>query len=278
MRDGHLLIVTGKGGTGRSAITAALARSRGAAGQRVLAIALDDGQGLAAHLELESLDAEPASASGVQACRVVPTAAYDEYVRRRIGRTPLRLAARVFRSVAEVVPGIRDVVLIGKVVAEAMSSAWDAVVVDGMPAGQISSILRAPGTIEALAPEGSVRAEAATLRTVLQDPARTEIVIVATPDELAVAEARAVVLGADRHRLTAARRFVVNRVLEDPGFTALPPHDGPAAQAAALHLRLRSEQQAVLEQFPATTSLPLLLGLHRPAEVSGLLARAIASP
>ena len=272
MRDGRLLIVTGKGGTGRSAITAAIALSRQGTGRRVLAMALDDGRGLAAHLGLRSIGAAPVVGSGVHASRVIPSAALDEYVRSRIGRNPLRLAARVFRSVAEVVPGVRDVVLIGKVIAEAISGAWDVVVVDGPPAGQVSSLLRAPATIETLAPEGTVRAEAATLRSVLQDPVRTQIVVVATPDELAVAEAAAVLAGADQLGLTSSRRLVANRVLQDPGFTAPPGRDGAAGAAAVLHLGLRSEQQAILDRFRADTLLPLLFGTHRPEAVAAALA------
>ncbi|MEE9298854.1 MAG: ArsA-related P-loop ATPase [Acidimicrobiia bacterium] len=273
MLDRRLLIVTGKGGVGRSAVTAALARARARRGERVLALALGAGPGLAAHLGAAELTAVPRTAAeGVRGSEVVPDAALDEYVRRRIGANPLRLASRVFRVLAHAVPGIRDIVLLGKVVFEATEGVWDAVVVDAPPAGQIDSTLRAPSVIESLVPSGTVHDEAARLRTVLQDEDQTEIVTVATPDELALSEAGGVAATADDLGLTRSRVLIANRVLEDPGFSSPPPEDFESGAAARLHLGLRSEQQPLLSAARAAVHLPLLFGLSSPAEIAAALA------
>lgn len=276
--DGRLLIVTGKGGVGRSAVTAALARSRAVAGMRVLALAFDGTQGLAAHLGLVELTATPAAGvDGVHAAAVVPESALDEYVRHRLGANPLRLATRVFRGVARIVPGVRDIVLIGKAIYEANRGLWDGVIVDAPPAGKIDSSLQAPATIESIAPGGTVREEATRLRTTLQDDEQSGLVLVATPDELALTEAKGVIDTANQLGLTSLRIRVANRVLEDPGFAVPPDADTASAVAARLHLELRAEQQRLLTTFPAAVRLPLLLGPRTSVEVSAALAGHLSS-
>lgn len=273
MLDTPLILVTGKGGVGRSAVASALARVRAGRGERVLAIAIDRGAGLAAHLGAASLGHTPTAVGpNLSGSIVDPASALDEYVRLRSGSMPVAVAARAFRMLALTVPGVREIVLIGKVWHEIHAGPWDSVIVDAPPAGQVQSTMQAPATIAELVPRGSVHDEATTMAHTLADPDVTGLVIVATPEELALTEAEQVDTAATVAGMSSARRLVLNRVLQAPGFSTLPRQRGPRREAAALHLEVLASQTALAPTAEAGAVLPLLFGTHSPTEVSVTLA------
>lgn len=271
-----LLIVTGKGGTGRSALTAALALRSARLGKRVLAIAMTDGDGLAAHLSAEHLGYQAHEVrDGLWAMEVDPAAALEEYLRLQLHVPLLGPPVRGLAVLAETVPGIRDTVVIGKVLFEARSGEWDLIVADGPPTGQVVSYLRAPSTIEGMVPSGRVRSQAAWMRALLADPDRAGLILTATPEELPVAEARETLAALDAEPLVPVDAVVLNRVLPAPEFAreeveSLP--DGPTRQAALLHLAVTESQQEWLSALPEPARLPYLFGVHTPAEVAVHLA------
>lgn len=276
MFDRRLTIVTGKGGVGRSAVASAIARARAHRGERVLALAIDRGAGLAAHLGEPGLDHDPVEVGPLLHGAVAdPASALDEYVGLRVGSMPLALASRLFRGLALTVPGVRDIVLIGKAWYEAERRDWDAVVVDATPAGQIQSILHAAGTIADLVPRGSVHDQARAMQAALADAATTEMVVVSTAEELALTEAEEVFAASDSAGVSTTRMLVLNRVLPQPDFTGLPPASGPIHDAASLHFEMHAAQQRATRKVTADLSLPLLFGTHSPTDVSTTLAEAL---
>jgi anion-transporting ArsA/GET3 family ATPase len=276
--DQRLVIVTGKGGVGRSAVASAIARTRAARGERILALAIDRGRGLAAHLGVPTLSHDPTPIyPNLHAAVVDPSSALEEYVRLQV-RAPIAVAGRVFRLLALTVPGVRDIVLVGKVWHEGTAGDWDAVIVDASPAGQIQSIVRAPGTIADLVPRGTVHDQAQRMAATLADPEATSLVVVATPEELPLTEAGEVLAAADEAGITPNRSLVLNRVLQPGGFIDLPPIPGPAREAAALQLEVEAAQSIRITQAGADQLLPLLLGSHRPSDVSSALAARLEAP
>lgn len=273
-------MVTGKGGTGRSAIAAALAIAGGRHGRRVLALAVDSGVGLAHHLGCEGLGSEPQRVGHVAAARVDPARALDQYLRLRTRLPAAGSAARMFSALADAVPGVRDTLVLGKIVYEATRPHWDLVVVDADPTGRILSRLRAGSTVRGLVSRGPVREEAEWLDRVLADPRHTAAVLVATPEDLPVSEAREFRDAIDAEPSIAIGEVVANRVLPDPDFTASQARatKGAAGAAATLHLRLHRAQQAPLRALRAHRHLPLLFGLHTPAEVAQSLADLVERP
>jgi anion-transporting ArsA/GET3 family ATPase len=268
--------VTGKGGTGRSAVTAALARAAASRGADVLALALGEPGGLADHLGVAALGPEPCGAGpGVSAAAVEPVAALAEYLRLRFGPGPVRTAARVFGAVAQAVPGVRDIVVIGKAVHEARRGGWDHVIVDGYPTGQIESVLAAPGAIAEVAGRGAIREQAAGLLDVLRDPESTSFVVVTAPAELALTEAVEFESVADRLEMTRARSLVVNWVVPDPGFAAPPEQSGPQREAAEFCLGVVARQQHLLASHSPDRLLPWLFGAGPPTAVATALAEEL---
>jgi anion-transporting ArsA/GET3 family ATPase len=274
--DRRLQIVTGKGGTGRSAVAASLALHAARRGQRVLAVAMADPLGLASHLRTGELGSDPVEARpGLHASAIDAGAAIDEYLRIRLRVPRLAVVTRAFRVLAETVPGIRDTVVIGKLLWEAARPRWDLVVADAPAAGQVLSFLRAPTTIEGLLPASRVRDQAAWMRHMLADEALTGIVVVATPEELPVTEAVETVEVLSRERLCHISAVVGNRVLPElavptSAVEAEPP--GRRRDAAQFHLALAAEQETHLLDLQPTITFPLLFGIRTPGEVASRLA------
>jgi anion-transporting ArsA/GET3 family ATPase len=276
MLERRLLIVTGKGGVGRSALSAAAALHAAKHGRRVLAIAMTDPVGLGAHLRVPTLGPDVVVVRpGLNALAVDPAAALDEYLRLRLKVPRFGPATRAFRVLAETVPGIRDTVVMGKILYEAGRDKWDLVVADAPPTGQVMSYLRAPATIESLVPSGRVKEQSAWMRNTLADPGLTGLMIAATPEELPVAEAVETLSTLTAEGLVGVAGVVANRVLPPLAIAAdriaLEPA-GPRRAAAALHLEVETAQRTHLARLRPDITFPLLFGLRTPGEVASQLS------
>jgi anion-transporting ArsA/GET3 family ATPase len=117
----RLVIVTGKGGTGKTTVAATLARAAAGAGRRVLAADLDPDEPL---IRLLDPGAEPAGYTGrqldagLQVIRIEPFAALAEYLGLQIGARGLIervLRNRGFRELMAASPGWRELITLGKI-------------------------------------------------------------------------------------------------------------------------------------------------------------------
>ncbi len=279
----RVVMVSGKGGTGKSALAAALAIRAAREGRRVLAAAMAGGQGLAAHFGIAELAPEPREVGrGIDAMAIERAAALDEYLRLqlRVPRAaPLRPFARGLDVFAEAVPGIRDVITVGKLLYDASNGPWDLIVADAPPTGQLLSYLRAPATIATLAPSGRVLQQAEWMAGLLADPAFASLVLVTLPEELSVTETQEAVAGLGAEPLVDLYDIVANRVLPPPPDAdpeELPP--GPHRDAALLHAGRHAGQSDWLAELPPGPRLPYLFGLLTPGEVSARLADEWGTP
>ncbi len=277
MLDRRLLFVSGKGGVGKSAVTAALATVAARRGRRVLVMGLVDHIGLASHFGVDHLSYRAQEIRpGLFALAVDRSSALDEYLRLQVPTpkaAPTGPITAALAAVVDTVPGVREIVSIGKPIYELWQDEWDLVIVDAVPLGQLISYLRAPITIRDLVPSGRVREQAARMRAALLDPSTSGLVLVVTPEELPVAETvQALDQLADEPVIDVAG-ITVNRVLpplDSIDIAALPP--GPHADAAMLHTQLVAEQASWLASLPRDVELPYLFGLHTPPEVAARLA------
>ncbi|HSR26118.1 MAG TPA: ArsA-related P-loop ATPase [Candidatus Eisenbacteria bacterium] len=194
----RILFVTGKGGTGKSTIAAALALVAAASGRRVLCVDVDVKGDLARALGAEPVGFRPRTLQpGVSALALHPEESLQEYLRiyfkvPRFARlTPL---ARVLDFVATGVPGTREMLVVGKIAYEERRQvdgrpAWDVIVVDGVATGQVLPQLSAARSMMELTRGGMMRAQTEWVDRTLTDPRRTLLAICALPEEMAVVEA-----------------------------------------------------------------------------------------
>lgn len=277
MFDHSLLLVSGKGGVGKSAITAALGILAARRGLSVLAVSMTEDVGLGTHLGVDRLRyAAQEIRPGVHALAIDRSRALDEYIRLQLHApriAPLGPVARGLNALADTVPGIRDIITIGKALFEADSDRWDLVIADAPPLGQVTSYLRAPVTIAGLVPVGRVRDQALRYQEQLSDATFAGLALVATPEELPVVETL------ERHHdiseAIEVSGVITNRVLSPLGVseeTLVGESAGPHRDAGLLQRGLYSAQRRWGAQLPDGPQVPYLFGVHTPGEVAVRIA------
>jgi anion-transporting ArsA/GET3 family ATPase len=174
----RLHFVTGKGGTGKSTIAAALALALAAGGRKVLLVEVEGRQGIAQLFDVPPLpyqEVKIATADGggqVNALAIDTEAAFLEYLDMFYnlgiaGRAMRRIGAVEFATT--IAPGLRDVLLTGKIKeivvradkpAKSGQLVYDAIVVDAPPTGRISRFLDVTKAVSELAKGGPVHSQA----------------------------------------------------------------------------------------------------------------------
>ena len=175
LNKARLHFVTGKGGTGKTTVAAALALTLAAGGRRVLLAEVEGRQGIAQLFDVPPLPYEEvkvATADGgghVNALAIDLEAAFLEYLDMFYN---LGIAGRAMRRVGAIefattiAPGLRDVLLTGKIKEAAVRldankrPAYDAIVVDSPPTGRITRFLDVTKALSDIAKGGPVHSQA----------------------------------------------------------------------------------------------------------------------
>jgi anion-transporting ArsA/GET3 family ATPase len=242
--DRRLLIVTGKGGVGKTTTSAALAQLAADRGKRTLVCELDAKGNLSHFLECGPTQFAPREVSpNLFAMSMDSEESLKEYLSLQL-RLPLLVRIgplnRIFEYVATAAPGVREILTIGKMVWEVRERHWDLIVVDAVASGHIVGQLTAPQSINELVSVGLIRQQTDWMLEILGDPAITGLIITATPEEMPVNETLELTarLRADTNVDLAA--VVINRVLpelfgrrEEETFDALNTPERRAAVAEA---------------------------------------------
>lgn len=274
MLDKRLVIVSGKGGVGKSAVTAGLALLAQRSGLRVLAVEMASAGGVSTHLSAGPLEFEPRELRpGLHAMRMVRSEALLEYLALQLklpGMGRFGAVARAFDALATAAPAVREIITIGKLLWEVREDKWDLVVADAPPTGQIGSYLRAPVSIAELVPTGRIRSQSAWMGETLVDPAITSLVLVTLPEELPTTETLQTMDWLEGEQVVPQPTVIANRVLSPIEDEATPA--GPAGEMVALHRSLWAEQQRWLEKLPVDLQIPYLFGLFTPAEVAARIS------
>lgn len=277
MLDKRLIVVSGKGGVGKSAIASGLAQLATRRGKRVLVVDMSDGGGLAAHLSTGPLEFEPREIRpGLFAMRMVRSDALLEYLTLQLsirGLNRFGAFARAFDALATAAPAVREIVAMGKVLWEVREQKWDLVVADAPPTGQIGSYLRAPTSISELVPTGRIQRQAAWMSHTLNDPKTTELLLVSLAEELPTIETTETLNWLDDAKLIPPPTVFANRVLGP--LHAKAGGEGPILETALHHGSVYNEQQTWLKHLKPDATLPYLFGLLTPSEVSARLSEEL---
>jgi anion-transporting ArsA/GET3 family ATPase len=286
--DRRLLFFTGKGGVGKSTVTASVAFLAAARGKRVLLVEVASSGNLTALFEHGPVGFEPVQVHpGVFVMQMDTEASLREYLRLNL-RVPVlgRLGpmARVFDFVANAAPGVKEILTVGKICWElraalAGNAPWDLIVVDAAATGHVVGQLDAPRAIQGLVQVGPVRQQTDWMVALLSDPALTALNVVTSPEEMPVNETIELVTRAREELTVPLGAVIVNRVLpelfthaDEVTFNALRDpaaldvlHDGAGPgstavlDAARLAVSLRRSRSVHLAALRAAVDLPMLL-------------------
>lgn len=197
----RLHVVTGKGGTGKTTIAAALALHLAAGGGNVLLIEVEGRQGIAQLFDVPQLPYEERKVAvardggDVHALAIDPEDALYEYLDLyyHLGRAGRALRkAGVVEFATTVAPGVRDVLLTGKAYEavrrrQGQRFVYDAVVVDAPPTGRIGHFLNVNTEVAGLAKVGPIRRQADSIMELLRSP-RSAVHLVTLLEEMPVQE------------------------------------------------------------------------------------------
>jgi len=218
----RLLVITGKGGVGKSTVSAALALALARSGQRTLLCEVNSGGGATALLGYPPAGPELARLDGeLWSVDVRPAEAMREYVLSKIRFE--RVYHAVFenplvRAFLRFIPSLAETVMLGKVCwhmreTDGQRKRWDAVVLDAPATGHALTFLGVPQVLLDTLPPGTMAEEASWMRDMLVDPAVTGALVVALPEELPVLESIELAAGL-RARHIALRAVVLNQATE----------------------------------------------------------------
>jgi len=247
----RLVIVAGKGGVGKTTVSAALARAAALVGLSALVVEVEGRSGLPAlfgraELGYDEIVLSPGGldAADVRARTVTPDAALLEYLRDHgLSRISKRLVSSgALDVVATAAPGIKDILLLGKVKQLERSETADLIVLDAPAAGHAITFLQsARGLLDAVR-VGPINAQARDVLDLLEDHERCQVMLVTIPEETPVNEAVETAFSLEDRVGVSLGPIVVNGVHPDVDGLDVDP----AVAAAAAGVDLRDGEEAAL--------------------------------
>lgn len=246
----RIVVLAGKGGVGKTTVTAALATAAARAGLSVLIVEVEGKSGLATALGCLPLTyEEQVVREGLRVRTLTPDEALREYLEdrglHRISRRLMKTGA--LDVVATAVPGMKDILVLGKVKQLERGNEADLILIDAPAAGHAINFLLSPrGLLDAVR-VGPVRAQAEDVIELLSDPARCRVALVTLAEETPVNELVDTAFALEDQVGVKLAPVVVNAVPDD---LALDGHRA-AADAAELGIALHPGEAEALDAAAA---------------------------
>lgn len=198
----RLVIVAGKGGVGKTVVAASLARLAARTGRSTLLVEVDGRNALAPLFGVDEItyrstvvwpagtDADGRDSAEISAQSITPDTALVEWLDDRgMSMVSKRLQKTgAIEVIATATPGIKDLLVLGKIKQLVNESGADLVVVDAPASGHAMTFLRAPAQLMEMAETGPIHQQAKAVLDMLGDPQMCEVMLVTLPEETPVNE------------------------------------------------------------------------------------------
>jgi anion-transporting ArsA/GET3 family ATPase len=197
-----LVIVTGKGGVGKTTVSVALGMRAAAEGRRTIVCevaAQENASRMFEHTTVGFHEVE--LEENLWAISIDPDESMREYVLLQLKVRAMRdmlFRSRIFNYLAAATPGLKELVTIGKIWELAQldrkvksGRKYDTVIVDAPATGHGVGFLQTPRTFANIARVGPIHSQAKQLDDFITDHAQTGVAIVALPEEMPVNESAA---------------------------------------------------------------------------------------
>ncbi len=224
VRDGRVVLVTGKGGVGKTTVAAALALGVARMGRRVLLCETAGSTGVPRLFGRTGNRYQPSElAPGLWTMSITSAAATEDYVVQQIRFRKLYhmvFRNRVMGPFLDAVPGLNDLIQLGAVwdmerKRERGRPMWDLIVVDAPATGHGLTLLHSPRAMMDLTVAGAFHENAKLIAGLFEDASRTSLVLVSLPEELPVNETIELYRGLDDLQ-PLVRAVVLNEVQPCP--------------------------------------------------------------
>ena len=300
----RMLVVAGKGGVGKTTVTAVMARASADLGLRVLVVTLDSREGLGELLggspdagseyegTLIASGLGPTKTGSILLRTLTASDALEDYLGTQgLARLAKRLVSTgVVDVVASAAPGIDDLLVLGKlkhlVGIAGPEGDHDLIIVDGPAAGHAISFLQSPAAMAKTISGGPLHSQANEVLAMLHDPEKCRVIMVTLPETTPVNE---LVETTALLTETVGVHFgpvVINGVDQAPDITALVAKDqlpdgdlGDAARYRASRCAMHAHAVERVNQLVATgsISLPHIASAGLSAGDVKTLAKALSS-
>jgi len=263
LRDRRLVVVTGKGGVGKTAVAAALASGLVGVGRRVLLLEVDPRE--SAH---QLLDVPPSAGelvhvgAGLYLQNLSPRRVMDEVVRERLRLEVLVrrvLASPVYEHFAGGAPGLKELALLGHAwrvlhgYAAPATPRVDTVVLDAPATGHGVSLLRAPALVAEVIRTGPFARMASHIMALVGGADSCGVVVVTTAQEMPVQEALELL-----EMLPASVQRPADLVVANAVLAPLAPNAPAEDPAARTWQRWYAAQQRELERLAGAWAGPVV--------------------
>jgi anion-transporting ArsA/GET3 family ATPase len=305
--DKRLIVVTGKGGVGKTTVALALGLACARAGKRTMVAEVAQQERVSRAFRREGLGySEAELTDNLWAMSIDPERALKEYLGQQVGGTlgGVLTGNRIFEYFAAAAPGVRELATVGKVWElaqehrrDSRGRPYDVVIMDAPASGNGLALLRSPRTFGDIARVGPIRRRADLINGFLRDGARTGVVSVALPQEMPVNETLEFRAKLKHEMGMRTDVVVVNALLPDrfsseetERIEAVNGGHGAPEVAAALRAALsehrrargqRAQLRRLKKEVPDAVTLPYLfepeLGLAEFERLSGELERKLAA-
>lgn len=219
--DRKLLIVSGKGGVGKTTLSLALALLASARGKKAIVAEIHSEDQVAHVLDRPPIGhRETELLPGVSGINIVPRKAFEEYVLMQIRFRTLYKAVfenKLVQNFVEATPGLSDMVSIGKVYA--LTNDYDLVIVDAPATGHGLALLEIPAIVSNATKIGPLKTDADLINHLLHDPKQTQVLLATLPEEMPVTEAIEMNRSLEKRLDLPLGPFFLNQV-QDGAFTA----------------------------------------------------------